>query len=391
MVKNKGQLFPKLLLKESIEERVKYFYDLVFMHKHLEKAYNDLFNTIIYPDGIEVICVFGPTGAGKSKMAQLIVKRLVDHFMNEMIENPDFVPSALLELEIKNNRFDWREHNARALEMLGEVLIPYKLDYTRRGVRQNKDGQLYIESAANTTTLGWALTQCLRYRKPKAYIWDEAQLITKVVSASMLTTQMEIVKSLAQQSRTIIVLVGTYDLLPMTDLTDQSCRRIADIHLPRYHIPQDTEEFKRILRTFQRHMPLDEEPDLVAHYEYFYERCAGIMAVIKHWFTRALRIALTRAAKEGQRSILTIDDLETSKIPKNKLASMVGKIEEGERFYMEMRRDTEYVCSAPILQSVGVDPVKTDKEKADSTSSTSNSRKPGQRKPGRDRVGLEDD
>ena len=386
----KKKTFPLSLLEESVDNRIDYFRNLIFKHQHYKKAYEELLETILHPDGVEVICLFGPTGAGKSELIRLLANDLLKHFSQAMVEDPGFLPVASLLLTIKNNRWDWREHNIRALEIMGEVLIPHKLDYNRRGVRQSTDGRLLIEPTATSVSLGWSLVQCLLHRRCKAYFWDEAQLITKVVGSSTLTTQMEIVKSIAQESGTILVLVGTYDLLPMTDLTDQSCRRITDIHIPRYHLPQDVKGFKEVLRTLQQHMPLHEQPDLLPHYEYFYERSGGIIAVLKRWLTQALRAALTRATKTSDISRLTENDLEKYELPKNKLDTIITKIVEGEKFYMQRRKECQYVYPKPVLHPLeGID--KEEVKQPESSNVKQGSRRPGQRYPYRDKVGSEED
>lgn len=60
------------------------------------------------------------------------------------------------------------------------------------------------------------------------------------------------------------------------NLSSQLARRSVKIHFPRYHLNKqaDLEEFKKVLRTFQRHLPLAQEPDLEGRYEYFYARKA---------------------------------------------------------------------------------------------------------------------
>lgn len=79
------------------------------------------------------------------------------------------------------------------------------------------------------------------------------------------------IKSIANVTGVVHILFGTYDLLNCCHLSGQVSRRSDDIHLPRYSTDnqEDIAEFMRVLRTFQAHLPLVEEPCLVEQYEYF--------------------------------------------------------------------------------------------------------------------------
>lgn len=90
------------------------------------------------------------------------------------------------------------------------------------------------------------------------------------------------------------LLAGTYDLLGITKLGAQLSRRSKKIHFPRYQADnaEDFNEFKKLLRTFQKYLPLREEPDLVSHTDYFYDQCLGCIGMLKAWLYRALAAAL---------------------------------------------------------------------------------------------------
>jgi len=47
-----------------------------------------------------------------------------------------------------------------------------------------------------------------------------------------------------------------------------------------------------VTNTFQRHLPLQKEPDLEKHYEYLLEGSVGCVGILKNWLTRALRVAV---------------------------------------------------------------------------------------------------
>lgn len=69
--------------------------------------------------------------------------------------------------------------------------------------------------------------------------------------------------SIANLTGTIHILFGTYELLNCPTLNGQVGRRSEDIHLSPYYAdqPEDVAEFIRVTNTFQRHLPLQKEPD----------------------------------------------------------------------------------------------------------------------------------
>jgi hypothetical protein len=60
------------------------------------------------------------------------------------------------------------------------------------------------------------------------------------------------------------ILFGTYELLNCSTLNGQVGRRSEDIHLTPYQLDEaeDVTEFIRVIRTLEKHLPLEEEPYL---------------------------------------------------------------------------------------------------------------------------------
>ena len=77
----------------------------------------------------------------------------------------------------------------------------------------------------------------------------------------------------ANLTKTVHVLVGTYELLPFRNLSGQLSRRSVDIHFPRYRADrrEDYLAFQSVLFTFQRHLPLEGNTDLLKHFDFCYE------------------------------------------------------------------------------------------------------------------------
>ena len=84
-----------------------------------------------------------------------------------------------------------------------------------------------------------------------------------------------------------------------------------------------------MLSTFQRHLPLVGQPDLVAQVDYFYERTAGCVGVLKELLNRALAVAL-----DSEKQIITQTILEHQGLSTNKLIHMAQEIRDGEARFM---------------------------------------------------------
>jgi hypothetical protein len=207
-------------------------------------------------------------------------------------------------------QFKWGDYYQRALLLLQEPHVEYAVDYrrqvpvlARQTVEQNP---LPWKGRTDTAALRLLFEQALKHRKPYAILIDEAEHIAKAARGSKLLDQLDHLKSLAIMSQVVHVLVGTYDLMVFRNLSAQLSRRSIDVHFSRYHATNeaDVRAFKSVLWSFQRNLPVEEEPDLLQHWKYCYERTIGCVGVLKDWFTRALAEALERGEKSLSRPLL---------------------------------------------------------------------------------------
>ena len=102
------------------------------------------------------------------------------------------------------------------------------------------------------------------------------------------------------------VLAGTYDLPIFRNLNAQLSRRSIDVHFPRYDAtnPEERKAFQKVLLSFQRHLPLEEPPDLIHQWKYFYARSVGCVGILKGWLTKALAEALESSEKTLSPAVL---------------------------------------------------------------------------------------
>ncbi len=421
-----SQGFPRDLLAQPIATRLHYFETKVGAHQHLKEVHAILLHAIRYPAGASLLVVFGPTGVGKTTLRQRIERQLLEDAMTDPSLFPGHIPVVAMEAASPDSgSFHWKDYYTRALLALDEPFIADKITYDVRDMHRDEQGRLVIERNLTIPDLRRALEKTLLYRQPRAFIVDEAQHFRKMASGRRLLDQMDNLKSLAGMTNTVYViynleqrgrllnnwhyvyselvsdvlfqksrarlyimhvLVGTYELLGLTNLSAQLSRRSLEIHFPRYHAdkPEDLKEFKKLLRTLQKHLPLPEEPDLESHYDYFYEHCLGCTGMLKTWLNRTLAAAL-----EHQASTLTRVLWERHAQPRRKLVQMIREIREGEQTLQEDEAQRQELRT--LLKLAPPQASERDTGNNPLTAPHSQPIPVGQRAPHRDPVGREDE
>ncbi len=322
--------FPLSLLNKPIHERISYFENVIIMHPSLELAYKEFMQSIRHPAGASIIQVIGPSGAGKTTLRLKVEHALMDEMLKSARQVTSRRPIFGIEVVApESGNYNWKDYYTRALPSLDALVVGDPLNYEVRGIRRNREGRLVIEGTV-VAELRRAYEVCLKRLRLKGVIADEGQHLKKMTSGRRLLDQMDTIKSLASLSETLHILVGTYDLLDLTDLSGQLSRRSIVVHLPRYHLDtkQQREQFINILYSLQQHLPIKTKPDLVKNYEECYQHCLGCIGLLKKWLTQALAAAL-----EDNQSTMTFKFLKKYTISTKKLKTIENEILESEKKY----------------------------------------------------------
>ncbi len=376
--------FPYNLLDKSISERVAYFEDYKVNHPKLQQVFKLVMDSIRKPDGASLIAVYGPTGVGKTTLRLKIEQKLLEEALPQLKQDRGKIPVIGVEaVAPESGNFNWKDYYTRALMALEEPLIEHKIafDYNIPGIRRNDQGVVLIKQSASTAKLRQALEKALYHRRPDIFFVDEAQHLSKMSSGQKLQTQLDCLKSLANMTGVLHGLFGTYELLIFRDLSAQLSRRTIDIHFSRYRLDnsQDLKAFKNVLFTFQRHLPLEQEPDIVNRWDYFYERSLGCVGILKDWLTRALRDALEEGAKT-----ITDKHLKRRAWSVAQCKRMLQEITEGESQLKETEQDV-----SDLRKSLGLDQdLIAETAETTSKSKKKSPRRVAQRKPKRDSIGV---
>ena len=96
---------------------------------------------------------------------------------------------------------------------LDEPLLSDKVGYEIRGIHRDDQGRLMFKRTLTVPGLTSRAGKMSAAPPTRAFLVDEAQHFKKMTGACRLLDQMDNLKSLANMTNTVHVLIGTYDLL----------------------------------------------------------------------------------------------------------------------------------------------------------------------------------
>ncbi|HAJ61778.1 MAG TPA: AAA family ATPase [Cyanobacteria bacterium UBA8543] len=324
-----GNRFPPELLSLPVAQRIAYFNDYTMAHPRLVEAFVDLKRAIYQAPGVSLIFVFGPTGVGKTTLLRRLIQKITSATLPELEVDKGQMPIVGIEaMSPEFSQFDWKDFYLRILKALNEPLIDKKISY--------RDTKLKLRHAVESALIN---------RHPDALYIDEAHHLAKLASGRKLKDQPEALKSLSSLAKVRIVMVGTYDLMPLINLGDQLCRRSKSIHFPLYHADcdEDVFAFKSVLHTFERHLPLPEAPDLLQHWEDCYIHSVGCVGVLKDWLSQTLSAVLE---ERPDSPTITLKDLSQHALPVSQCLIMLKAAQQGEEKLKNTQAELDQLRSA---------------------------------------------
>ena len=378
--------FPPELLSQPWSARIHYFQAYMMAHPRLVATREALLNAIHEVPANSLILVFGPTGVGKTTLREKIEQVLAAELLPMLEADRGRLPVVSVEcIAPESGSFSWRDHFRRLLLQMDEPLVDYKINTAVPIHIRDKAVRFMPSARAVGAEYHHAVERALAFRRPMAVLIDEAQHLARMSSGRRLSDQLDVLKSLANRTNTVHVLIGTYELLAFRNLSAQLSRRSIDIHFPRYKAddPDDLKVFRTIVKSFEQQLPLLEPPDLLKDWEYLYERSIGCVGVLKDWLVRVL-VSLSRRGAET----LNRKDVEAHAPSVAQCDKMLSEAVEGEVRLSESTEERNRLRTRLGLSAIE----NSGGDAADSAIKIAaprrNPLKPGQRRPIRDAVGT---
>ncbi|GMA63704.1 ATP-binding protein [Alicyclobacillus fastidiosus] len=317
--------FDQSLLTTSNHERLLAFKQGRIIHPRLVTVLNTLMSWATEPVATQIVFVPGPSGVGKTTLLDVFEQKLVKHFLQQMQEDPGVIPVVRIEADPphSNGLFSWSNFYIKILQNLNQPLA---------GAVTNR---------LRADELRRAMHKALTYRKTRVLIIDEAQSIGLVSSGRRLSDQMDNLKNLFNLTGVVIVLVGTYELLKLRELSGQIGRRSIREDFSRYHNKNfhsenkgqakdnDLETFRDILLEFQRRLPVQTMPDFMPYFNYLYAHSIGCTGILKDWLTRALFRSLN---EEGP--TVTYEHLKQTALDSSICMQLINEAKYGEESFL---------------------------------------------------------
>jgi AAA domain len=379
----------KSTLRRTSAELLADFKQYTMAHPKLRALHDQVLQAIREPAGASLIFILGPTGVGKTTLVSRLMRQITCDLLPELERDRERLAVAGIEAEAPTHgNYDFKQHFKRSLKALGEVLIEYRLDLSWQVLEARQKGSIIINAKTNAGALRSSLEDSLKRRRPTAFFIDEAHHLGKVSGGRKFQDHLDVIKSLANTAETMHVLVGTYELQLLLNLSDQLSRRSRTFHFERYRSGQaaDVKAFQNIIWNFQKRLPFPEQRDLREHSQYLMERSLGCVGILKGWFIRAADTALDRGAVT-----LTIDHLKQHEPADAEWRSIATTLLEGEEALRESEAEIE---SLQFRLRQNVSATKANRHKktpaVPNQAPEGNSqprRHPGERRPRRDPVG----
>ncbi len=292
---------PPKLPTGSVAERLASFERATVHHPQFDTAKQRIIHAIETAPPNTLVLLYGSPGVGKSRLLETITRQLIascESGPHKDAMGSTRVPVVLVEaIAPARGNFTCNDLFKEILIQIGEPLADKKLKHPAE-FRPSR-----LSTSANCTDLQYAVESALRLWRPQAILVDEAQHLARVAAGRSRIQQLDVLKSVANRASTIHVLAGDYRLLSFRNLSGQLSRRSIDVHFRRYHAENESDRgvFIKILEALKNAIPLPEPPDLVAIWEYLYERSIGCVGVLASWIRRALADCLV---SDGNRMTL---------------------------------------------------------------------------------------
>lgn len=365
-------------------------FTITHRHQQFNSCLARLMELVRMKTSTRIVIVSGPTGVGKSTLIELLCDELVSLAAAEMAQDPEVIAFGRCAVKAPGpTAFSWKDPYLQMLQSLHHPFADYRLMTAGKSLPPADKPMLKTISrdtahSYSNDRLFRILQRTITHRKPKAVIFDEAHHLLRVASSQSLINQLEHLKFIADETQTLHILFGTYELIKLMDLSSALIRRREVVHFPRYIFdPGDTqgslEDFGKVVAFFAKDLADVCDFELLQEVPYLYQGSVGCVGVLRDWMFRSF----TRAQETKGRKI-SKPILEQTMLAASDRLALINDARDGETYFANRS-----LCEKDYLARLGF--VETAPPSLESVTAKNEnmarSRKPGVRKPHNDPVG----
>ncbi len=315
--------FPVALLHASEGERLEYFSNgFVLRHGHLNQLFEKVKQQIEWPSDKNICLVTGPTGVGKTTLAQ----KLIEHFYNgvQTVNSPTMNAVYFEVPKQSKAKFDWDDFFIRLLRAMDEPFPESKLAMAKPLTSQHGARLTWLKT--KTKDLRRDVETAIKERGVRWIVLDEISHLFKH-AAGKHEQNLDVLKSIANITKCHFICVGTYECLFYVDWSAQLTRRSRLLEFSPYDWTKDQVSFAQAVSGLLAHLPCELEPDLMRDMEFYYLGSVGCIGLLKTWFEQALKKFLASG-----KTLFSLEVLAATRPNNREILRLIEEIEEGSRF-----------------------------------------------------------
>jgi len=355
------------------------FRTLKAKHSRQEEIQQFLLGAISGYRSYTLVDLYGMSGVGKSTVMGQVARMI-----SSAETNPAVVPVVLVQGSPED------VGSAARLDYYQQVLD--QLTHHPAIRDRTKNLPLYINRGKKSSDPAeWlqmrnAVEYALALLRVKVVFVDEAQHLLAPDPVRKPTAQLDWLKTLANRTNVLHVLVGNFDVYEYCHLSGQVVRRMRDQQFPRYHLDnqKECEAFAGALKSLLERVPLTVDmAALLSRWRWFGEWSVGCVGILGDWIVDTVD-ALFRAGE----TVLTIEALTRHALQPDQRARLEMEARTGENRVARAKAQSELELQR-LLGTPAPDG-KTLQTAPSALSTTGASRGRGdriERAPGRDQVG----
>jgi hypothetical protein len=324
-------------------EHTAYNEALELAHTHLSRA-----------DPGTLLLVVGMSGAGKNTLSEEIERRLVAK--NPQLRAGEKPVVKLIAINAENSYYSSKDAASRLVDVLDD---PFRS--TKRDELLKKFG---LKTAATShrsvpeTILRRSATRLLEAKNTQWLILDEADMMCVIKSSGRdAADHLESWRLVALESKTVIVLLGTYRILTIWDRTSQFTRKMPTVHVRRYDAAntEDVNDFQSLVSQMCEYFKVSEEETakILAQGRALIYATGGIFGQLLALFERA-----DEHAESRKRPSITLEDVRHALPRKKQISKLWEEIADGEH-RLESADFEDVAAIAAVAMSSSLSRVRT--------------------------------